>query len=125
MASDDLDAWARCFRMNLGSLKCDGGVELHYEPAASWFGQAGFKWTSQARYNHAPGVSLKEIGDNSFSLYASKVSDLLGTPFRLCAVRHPIDVFPYDHLVPHKKGSKWHGYTNKRSYGYFCLMFRT
>ena len=122
LAKKHVDEWARCFRQNLGVLS-RRSVELHYI-SDDWllFWKRGYKWTSQARYNHAPSVSLWDIAGNEgalFTVYASQVSVLLGSPLHLSATWHS---YPYDHHVPHKKGSEFHGYTDEYSHGYFSLF---
>jgi hypothetical protein len=123
-AREDLDAWARCFQVNLNQLSGYRPLELHYK--AGLF-RAGFKWTSQARYNHAPNISLRAISGDSgrlFPLYAVKVTQLLGTPFKVAAIWHEHDRYPYQ-LVPHKYGSSSHGYyARQRSHGYFALWMQ-
>lgn len=123
-SKEDLNAWARCFQVNLNQLFGYKPLELHYKTGLF---RAGFKWTNQARYNHAPDISLSAISGHSgrlFPLYAVKVTQLLGSPFRLAAVWHEHDRYPYQ-SVPHKYGAASHGYyARQRSYGYFALWLQ-
>jgi hypothetical protein len=99
-------------------------LQRHYKAGLI---RAGFIWTNQARYNRAPDISLKAISGNSGRLYAPyavKLTQLLGTPFKVAAVWHEHDRYPYQ-LVPHKFGAASHGYyARQRSYGYFALWMQ-